>query len=186
MIPVAPLIHICGWPGSGKMTIGRALAKRIGGRLLHNHLALDPANALFDRADPAHLALREALRAQIYDAALTLPNDVPLIVTDALQEAEFDRRLFEPTRLLAARRGAALLAVTLELSPEENRRRLSSSERAARPKLGRVEVLDKLRETCTLLRPDGAVPFNVNDLTPSQAAQGIARLLDLGGGAVDV
>lgn len=179
MTTVAPVIHICGWPGSGKMTIGRVLAKQIGGRLLHNHLALDPANALFARSDPAHFDLREALRRQIYKAALTLPPDVPLIVTDALQEAEFDRRLFAPTQTLADQRGARLLAVTLGISATENRRRLTQPDRVTRSKLTQVDVLETLRDTCTLLRPAGAILIDVSNLNAQSAADKIVHQLGL-------
>ena len=67
-----PVIHICSWPGAGKATIGRILARRLGGRLIDNHLALDPASALFDRSDPRHRPLRARLRSTIDAAALPL------------------------------------------------------------------------------------------------------------------
>jgi hypothetical protein len=148
----APLIKTGGWPGSEKRTIGRELAKLINGRFLHNHLALDPANAVLPREDPRYLELRQVIRAQLDAAAQTLPRQIPLIVTDALQGAIFDRdQLFAPTLELAHKRGALLRAV----------------------------ILDKLRATVALLRPETAIIIDVTTLSPKQAAMNIISRLGL-------
>jgi shikimate kinase len=39
------LINLNGWPGVGKLTVGRILAKTLGGRLLDNHTLLNVASA---------------------------------------------------------------------------------------------------------------------------------------------
>lgn len=176
---VAPLIHLCSWPGAGKYTIGRALAEQIGGRLLHNHLALDPANALYDRSDPRHAPFRADLRELIYREAEELPAKIPIIVTDALEETHHDRALFAPTEALAAVRKAPLRAVTLMIAEDENQRRLMDPTRAARSKLMRPEVLERLRADCILLRPAGAIAVDVTDLSPVAAAVEIVRRLRL-------
>ncbi|WP_417523876.1 AAA family ATPase [Marinovum sp.] len=175
----APVIHLCGWPGSGKATIGRCLAAALGGRLIDNHLMLDPASALFDRSDPRHARLREGLRRAIYDAARGLPEDVALVVTDALAETERDRQLFAPTEALAQARGAPLLAVTLAISPEENLRRLTDPPRQARSKLTDPDVLTSLRADHRLLRPAGAITVDVTDLSAEEAATAILGALSL-------
>lgn len=179
MTSAAPVIHICGFPGSGKFTIGRCLANRIGGKLLHNHLALEPASALFARTDTRHAALREKLRGAMHEAARDLAPDVPIIVTDALEDTPHDRMLFAPTQDLATVRGAPLRAITLALTAEENRKRLQSPMRAERHKLDSVEVLDTLRQSCRLLQPPGALELEVTELSAAQAADEIVRLLKL-------
>lgn len=179
MTTVAPLVHLCSWPGAGKYTIGRALAGRIGGRLLHNHLALDPANALYDRSEPRHALFRADLRGLIYREALHLPNNIPVIITDALEETPHDHALFAPTEALAAARKAPLRTVTLTIAEDENLRRLMDPSRAARSKLMRPEVLERLRADCVLLRPTGAIAVDVTDLSPDAAAVEIVRRLGL-------
>ena len=179
---IAPVIHLCGWPGAGKATIGARLAARLGGRLIDNHLALDPAGALFDRSDPRHGALRATIRAAIDQAALALPPEIPLILTDALSDDPADDALFAPTRALARARGARLLCVTLDLDPQENRRRLTDPARGQRAKLTDPAILDSLRARHALLRPDGAVPLDVTALDPEQAATAIIDALDLAAG----
>ena len=37
------IIHINGWPGVGKSTIGKLLAEKIGARFIHNHVLHDVA-----------------------------------------------------------------------------------------------------------------------------------------------
>ena len=63
------VIHINGWPGSGKRSIGQILATQIGGRLLDNHAMLNPAEALFSRFDPLHRELHRAVRDITLDYA---------------------------------------------------------------------------------------------------------------------
>lgn len=170
----APIIHINGWPGTGKATIGRILAARLGGRLIDNHLMLDPAGALFDRGDPRHAQLRADIRDLIHAAALTLPADVPLIVTDAL--ASMDEALFAPTRALAQARGAPLICFILDITPEENRARLTDPRRTG-SKLTDVSILNDLRTRHEPLRPDGAVALDVTNQSPDDAATLIIRTM---------
>lgn len=46
------LIHINGWPGTGKRTIGERLARLLDARFLHNHLILDLIDTCSDRGAP--------------------------------------------------------------------------------------------------------------------------------------
>ncbi|MEO0917923.1 MAG: AAA family ATPase, partial [Pseudomonadota bacterium] len=125
----APVIHIGGWPGSGKRTIGRALADLCGGRLLDNHVFLDAALAVFDRGTQDCARLREDVREVILRAALTLPSHVPIILTDALSDSEADYALFKPTLDFAKDRAAPLRAVVLEIDEAENLARLTHMDR---------------------------------------------------------
>ena len=47
------MIHLNGYPGVGKLTVGRLLAQRLGGRLLDNHAMYDVAFALAEFRSPA-------------------------------------------------------------------------------------------------------------------------------------
>ena len=170
----APVIHIGGWPGSGKATIGLALADLCGGRLLHNHIFLDGARAVFERGTAACAELREQIREVILTAALGLPDDVPIILTDALSDAEEDFALFQPTIDFARKRGAVLFPVVLDVEVSENVRRLTNAGRSG-AKLTDVQVLMDLRERLELLMPENAVWLDVTDLKASAAAHKIAK-----------
>jgi hypothetical protein len=67
------IVHISGWPGSGKLTIGRLLVKRLGARLVDNHTLINPAECLFERGDPLYWPLRKAVRSLVFDYAAQLP-----------------------------------------------------------------------------------------------------------------
>ena len=103
---VAPVIHIGGWPGVGKRTIGQIVADRLQGRLIHNHLMLDAARAIYERGTEGSARLREDIRTVIMDHARKLPADTAIVLTDALAEEAAARPLIQPTLDLAqARRG---------------------------------------------------------------------------------
>ncbi|MCG7518491.1 hypothetical protein [Ruegeria sp. Ofav3-42] len=173
-------IHIVGWPGSGKRTIGLALADMLGGRLIDNHLMLNPASALFDRSDPRHAVLRRTVRSSIYDAAMTLAANVPLIFTDALEESPADHKLIAPTLDFARRRGGRFQSFVLQLSEKENLQRLCDPERRGRSKLMDPDILKKYRRDLSLLRLDGQIEIPVDSLSPKEAADAIVEALKKG------
>ena len=170
---VAPVVHIGGWPGSGKRTIGRVVADTLRGRLIDNHIMLDAARAIYDRGMPGSAELREEVRAVVMSHAEKLPGDVPIILTDALADEPAARPLFEPTVKLAEKRSADLVTFVLDLSPEENLRRLQAPERSGAAKLKDPNVLSDIRRKDRLFCPDGCTMLDVTDLTPKQAAQAI-------------
>lgn len=171
------VLHINGWPGSGKRTIGAIVADRIGGRLLDNHVVLNPAEALFERDDPLHTSLHEAVRAAALDHAARLAPGVAIVLTDALSDDADDSATFERYRHLAERRTARLVAAVLDITPTENARRLVSPGRHEQRKLTRPEVLDRLRARYRLLRPAGTESIGV-DVTDLSAGQAATRILD--------
>ncbi|MEM9786275.1 MAG: hypothetical protein AAF801_07215 [Pseudomonadota bacterium] len=178
---VAPVIHIGGWPGSGKRTIGRALADICAGRLIDNHIFLDAAYAVFDRGTADCARLREEVRAVILGAALKLPSDVPVILTDALSNSEEDFALFKPTLYFARDRGAPICAVMLEIDEAENIARLTQADRGGF-KLAAPDVLTDLRKRLTLLQPKDAFRLDVTCLTAKEAATRIAERFGLAHG----
>ena len=166
-----PIIHINSWPGAGKRTIAKELVQLVGGRLLDNHLILDPATALFPRGTPEAAALREAVRKVLFDAALTLPPDVPIVLTDALSDD--DHHLAAPSLDLARQRKAPFVPVVLDLDPDENSRRLTVLARSEGGKLTDAAILEDIRAQERLLRLPGAYDLDVTDLSPQEAASRI-------------
>ena len=175
---VAPVIHIGGWPGAGKQTIGRHVATRLDGRLIHNHLMLDAARAIYARNTPESIAMREEVRALILSHARRLPPDVPIILTDALADEPAARPLFQPTLDLARDRNAPLRVFVLDLTIAENRRRLTDPSRQSGAKLTDVDVLDTLRQRDRLFVPDQAVELDVTDMTADEAGDEICQRLE--------
>jgi predicted kinase len=171
------IIHINGWPGSGKLTIAREMAREMGARLLDNHTIINPAQAMFERRDPLHYSLRKALRAAIFDHLRQMRQGATLILTDALSDDAYDSGVFDEYRALAVQRDATLVAVVLDCSPERNAERLAAAGRAERHKLTSQAVLDGLRANHRLLRAPGLplVELDVSELSATQAARTLAE-----------
>ncbi|GAA3061961.1 hypothetical protein GCM10010520_07780 [Rhizobium viscosum] len=174
--PASRIVHINGWPGTGKLTIGRLLAKRLGARLIDNHMLLNPAEALFARGNPLHASLREQIRRAVFDHAVRADPAESFVFTDALADDEHDKATFSWYLDLAAARGADLVAVLLDCAPEENARRLISPGRSEALKLTDTAMLQRLRANYKLLRglAEHTVEIDTTDLSPERTA---ARIL---------
>ncbi|MEM9580322.1 MAG: nucleoside kinase [Pseudomonadota bacterium] len=167
----APIIHIGGWPGAGKRAIGTELAKRMGGRLIDNHIMLDAARAIYERGTLGSSALREEVRAVLMSHAVKLPPGIPIILTDALANEAAAIPLFQYALDLARDRNAPLHCFVLDLSDTENLRRLQDSGRTGRAKLRDPEVLKHIRANDELYFPENAHRIDVTDLSISDAAE---------------
>jgi hypothetical protein len=119
------IVHINSYPGVGKLTIGRALAELIGGKVLDNHSVFNVAFVLTEFKSPAFYDTVRAVRDIAYRRILDLPADVPVVLTNwysqgsAWGEENWDRAI-----VLAKERRCALNVVTLACRPEENARRI--------------------------------------------------------------
>jgi predicted kinase len=178
---MSSLIHINGWPGCGKLTIARLVAKQLNARLIDNHTLINPADALFGRDDPSYWPMRRAVRTLVFEYAAKLPSELPLVCTNALADIESDRAYFDEYRALASARGARLIAVTLECDLEENVRRLTASGRADLLKLTNPEILRDARRSYGLYRPDDPlrIVLDVTRLTAEEAAAALSQLLSM-------
>jgi thymidylate kinase len=171
------IMHINGWPGCGKLTIARLLAKQLGARLVDNHALINPAECLFARNDANYWPLRKAVRALAFEYAARLAPGTPLVFTDALADIASDRAVFDDCLELASKRGAKLIAVVLECEEEENLRRLTAGGRAEQLKLTDEKVLRDLRAKYRLLRPTDVtcIDLEVSALPAGEVAAALHR-----------
>lgn len=176
------IVHINGWPGTGKLTVARLLAPMLGAKLVDNHTLINPAEMLFGRRDPLYRSLRGEIRTLVFDHIARADSAASFIFTDALSDDEYDTRQFEAYRDLAVRRNARLVAVVLDCSEKENLRRLVLPARAERLKLVNPDILSGLRAKHLLLRPKGCalVGLDVTALSADDAAAEIAQRLNGG------
>ncbi len=171
------IVHIGGWPGVGKLTIGRLVASELGARLLDNHTLLNPAEALFERSNADYWALRRQIRSVVIGYAARCPPGTSIVFTDALGEnVPSDVAMFEDVVRLSETRGVPLCAVLLDCSLEENARRLVGSDRRGLHKLTDTEMLSQVRNRYVLLRP--AVKHRLDlEVTSLTAAESAARVV---------
>lgn len=67
-MPGGLTVHLNGWPGVGKLTVGRVLAERLGARPIDDHLLHDVAIRCTGLADPGRWPLYEKVRQAAYEA----------------------------------------------------------------------------------------------------------------------
>ena len=119
------IIDLVGFAGVGKLTIGRALTERLGGRLLDVHSVFNIAFAL---TEPRSEAFREAVRSVrdvAYGIAAAIPPSVPIVLTTTPgRDRAFGEEGIAAIADLARKRGSEVLVVNLLCDIEENRRRI--------------------------------------------------------------
>jgi hypothetical protein len=162
-----------GPPAVGKLTVGGELAALTGFRLVHNHLTVNLATAVFQRESPAWVRLIRTLRRHVFAEAAR--EGVDLITTgvylgDAEQAAAIGA-ILEPVRA----GGGAVAFVQLVCDRDELVRRVQLESRRRQDKLTEPEVL-LARYTLT---PPPTLPVGPHlrlDTTRTPPAQTAARI----------
>jgi shikimate kinase/3-dehydroquinate synthase len=170
-------VFVVGFMATGKTTVGRLVASRLGRRFVDLDDAIaaaagEPAAAIVAR-DEADFRRREAAALAV---AIAGAGDGPVIATGGGCAAHGDN---------IDRMRAAGLVVALTASLAEVRRR-AAAEGTARPLLAggdaRVAALAAARDRHYRRAHVG---FATDDRTPDEIARAIARVVALGGGAGD-
>ena len=168
------IVHINGWPGVGKLTVGRIVAERLGAHLVDNHVILNPALAIADHGSAAFTEITQEIRRMLRRHMAQAPPSEVFVLTDALEEGgAVTEEIFDRVVELAESRGVPLLSVCLDCDVEENVHRLGTEERLEMGKLTDVEVLMGLRSTVKLLRPE--VPHRLDLDTTEMAPEAVAE-----------
>ncbi|WP_157695216.1 AAA family ATPase [Nakamurella panacisegetis] len=122
-----PIVYVvAGPPGSGKSTLGRALAQHTGAVVLDQDVATNPLMAQLARLvgagdDLDHPGLRGPVRDARYECLLDLAADNTGIGRDVVMIAPFTRECSDPVawdRLSAQVGGAQVQLVWVTVSPE--------------------------------------------------------------------
>ncbi|QPH55112.1 AAA family ATPase [Pontivivens ytuae] len=171
------IVHINGRPGTGKLTIGTALAERIGARLLDNHTIYNLAFALTEAKSPAFYEAVAEVREIAHRRVLDLPAEVPVVLTDAhFADSAHGRAAWATGAALARRRGCPYLVVVLDCAAEENLRRLQSPGRAGKRKPRDPALYPGITARRPLIREGGdrTLELDVTELSAEDAAAQIA------------
>lgn len=170
------VLFIYGAPASGKLTVGKEVAKRTGYALFHNHLIVDALLAVFPFASPDFVALRDKFWIETIGAAAR--NGRSLVFTfcpESTVSAQFPQRL----EAVVKQAGGTVSFVRLEVSEEEQERRLVAPSRTG-GKLRRVEVLRLWRKdfhSAMAEMPAPALSIDTMVTSPEAAASQIMRLV---------
>jgi hypothetical protein len=176
------IVHLNGWPGVGKLTVGWELAAILGARLVDNHAISNTAASLCARGTDAYRCLYRQVRDIAYARMLKMPSNAVFVMTNSLtREISHDVEAWAEIRQLSADRTDILVAVTLECDLMENLRRLQAVGRILHRKLVDPEPLMEWRTGDFSLEKgelaDHYYIVNSTRLTPRAAAEHIVEFL---------
>ncbi|KAI1320661.1 hypothetical protein F5Y16DRAFT_417381 [Xylariaceae sp. FL0255] len=184
-VKTRPIIHINGFPGTGKLTIARLLQSKLGGnkhcRMIHNHLLINPADAVLRRTEPGYRHLRKSIRSAVFTTLISneATHDIVYIFTDFQSSDLMGSATCAEYLEMSEARGCALISVILSCEEEVNAVRLRSAERLAHGKIVDEELLRGFRADLTVHRFDFAsgngteLELDVTHLTAEEAAQAV-------------
>ena len=183
------IVHLIGYPGAGKYTVARAIARQaeLDGRryvVLDNHHTSNVIFAVMD-VDGVHPIPRvvwdrvDEVREVLYRAIEELsPPDWSFVFTNVLTEGEpMDAAIVERIAALAARRGNRYVPIYIRCATDELLRRVPAVERRDRLKWIDVAAVRSFVGKHELLRIDDHEPLDIDVTTvaPDDVAR---RILD--------
>jgi hypothetical protein len=178
------VVVLLGYPGSGKLTIARLLAPRIGALVVDNHWVNNPIFGLIatDGMTPLPAAVWaqvDKVQEAVMETIATLaPPDGSFILTYCAFEGDSgDRKSYELMRMTAERREALFVPVRTLCSEEEVARRTVSPGR--KEQLKSIDPVDgaRLVRTRAVLDPrhQNQMTLDVSALSAEQSAVAIER-----------
>jgi broad-specificity NMP kinase len=175
------IVHLNGWPGAGKKTIGEALSMLLGARFIHNHLLHDVAIVCAGFGNDDRWELYEIVRSAAYKVLARHPSSEIIVMTNALcNDSPREESAWKHVVELAITRNVPLVPVVLEISADENVRRLQSPERVGKKMTDPAELTQWFGRY-SIQRPGvpELIVVDVTDLSPEQAAHAVLDRLNL-------
>lgn len=181
MAPPLPIIHINGFPGTGKLTIAKHLTKLLSpipAKLVHNHLLINPADAILHRTQPGYQTLRRAIRSAIFSSLINerATYTSAYIFTDFQTTDEVGSAVCAEFKNMSEARGGKFIPVVLACDEDENLRRLVAEDRKIHLKLVDSELVRKFRSGAGVHRFVGyenALELDVSHMSAEDAAQSL-------------
>lgn len=176
------IVHLLGYPGTGKRTIGAALVGSVPRDdhrfvLVDNHLTSQPVLAALDHdttrgIDPQVWAYVHDVRAPVLSAIEEMaPPGWSYVFTSYIVEEKPSPTIGRLHDLTVAR-ASVYVPVLLHCDGDERRRRVVGDDRAAQYKWTNPDAVMEDVDRLTLFRPDSPhlLDLDVTDLTPPEAA----------------
>jgi hypothetical protein len=173
------LVFIYGPPGVGKLTVGKALAKKTGFRLFHNHLAIDAVKPVFDFGTPSFWKLVGKLRKEILAEAAK--EGIDTIFTFVYAKGDDDEYVKKVVRAVESR-GGEVCFVRLYCTPRELDKRVANK---SRKKIGKLTSRSALAELVNKFDLTSKVPFarslslDTTKASPEKVSTAIAKHFEL-------
>jgi shikimate kinase len=133
------LVVIYGAPAVGKLTVAKELARLTGFKVLHNHLTIDVARAIFEFGSPSFARLLHRLRIAVIEEAAA--ENIDLVLTISYHHSEATEASARASIEEVEAFGARVSLVHLTCTQEGLEARVTAAERVAMKKLHSVEAL---------------------------------------------
>jgi len=172
------LLFLYGRPAVGKLTVARAVAARTGGRLFHNHLAVNLALAVYDFGTQGFVALREKVWNDVFRQALA--DKLPLLIFTFNPENSVPQRFIDGLFAEVAEGGGEVIPVELVASETAIESRLGSDSRRVEGKTLNAGAYRQLRDKGVFDSPVIAAPrlrLDTEKLSPAESAELISALV---------
>lgn len=169
------LVFIYGPPASGKLTVGKELARLTGFRLFDNHVSIRFVESLFGFGTRPFSHLIGKIRTQMIEEAAK--EGVDTIFT-FVYETKSDDRFVRQILRVVKRYGGRVLFVRFQCERRELERRVGSKSRRSYGKLATKRMLRSVFRKYAL---DHEIPFQTSltidttHLSPRKAAKIIAK-----------
>ena len=172
-------IILNGYPGVGKLTIGRILADKLNGRLLDIHSVYNVAFALTEFRSADFYYAINTVEDLTDDLINRLSKDVPLVFTTVLTEQTMRGADADMARFVRRAEGRGpLRMVHLSCALDENKRRIQSQARDGMRKPRDPDMVQRNHDGGAVLS-GGDLPhlltLDITDLSAQAAADRIAR-----------
>ncbi|MBX2811003.1 MAG: hypothetical protein KTR25_04315 [Myxococcales bacterium] len=172
------LIHLNGFPGVGKRTVGLLVAEQLGGRFVHNHDIVNCALACTDRSEEvAYEQTIIDLTEFVFGRLAKRPSAEFQVVTQALADNEVDRRRLSTARRSASERGVTFVPILLVAGEKEILERASNSERSLWKKLTDLHTLKALMARYPDMLHDENEPYSYRIDTTGHTAEIISDMI---------
>ncbi|KAF5712160.1 ribose 5-phosphate isomerase A [Fusarium mundagurra] len=178
-------VYINGYPGIGKLTIAKELQQYLpDSKVYHNHLLIDPIDALVERSSPGYHEMRTDLRRYVLNEIATseYTKDITWVFTDARETSAAGEMGAKDYEAAASKRGVSFISIVLECEIEENIRRAINPTRVASvgAKLTDENILRPILEKETIYRfgNETELVLDVTKLSSKEAALRIKEHVD--------
>ncbi len=174
-------LYLLGYPGVGKYTIGKEIARLTGARLIDNHLVNNPVFVVLGADGLAPIPARAwelvaVIRETVLQAVAELAEpEAGFILTNVVADVAEDVAIFDRIRGIAEARESLFVPVALSCGLPEHRRRMVTPARRERMKWVDGEALDEFVKRVRMYVPPHANTLHlaVDDLEPADAARAI-------------
>ncbi len=172
------LLLIYGKPAVGKLTVARAVAALTGGRLFHNHLAVNLALSVFEFGSPGFVEVREKVWMSVFRRALA--DRVPLLIFTFNPEDSVPQRFIDGLFSEVAAAGGEVIPVELTASEDVIEARIESASRRLEGKLIDLKTYRELRARGAFkspVIPSPRLSLDTGKLIPAESANRIASIV---------